>query len=532
MISKQIDCDDQTIDAIQRGVHKFARLIRASFGPAGRPMTLARSGGTFSLTRDGATIAETTELEDPVENRGAQLLRAIAIRTSDAVGDGASTAAIYAQIIFAESLKGIMAGLNIEEIRSGVAKAVAVVSAELRFMSRAVKSTHQLTEVATISADGDLELAEVIAKAVNLLERDGLIRIEESQGRETQLQMSSDMQFAEGYLSEGFVTDVASMTAVIKEPWVLLIDGTLARFDEVAPLLDEISRSGRSLLIIAHEVEDDALNGLVAKHAQGPLSIAAVRTPRVADQRAWILKDIAAITGAQVVSQRLGTSLENLKAVMLGSADRAIVERAKTTLVGRHGHPQVIAERAESVRREMATAMSDVEKTTLRVRLARLTGDIAVIRVGVETESELQERKARARKAVRACRAAVEQGVLPGGGVAALRARSALHKITQWLAGDESAGVDAVRQALVAPLRQIAANAGYAGSVVLQKVEEHTEPGFAFNAATGQYGDLFEMRIIVPTKVELTALENAASVIDRLLTTEGFTGYLQKRWQQ
>lgn len=520
MTTKQILFDDAAREAIRRGVEKLARLVRSTLGPAGRAVVLERPGAPPLVTRDGVTVANAIELEDPMENTGAQLVREVASKTADIAGDGTTTATIYAQVIFEEGLKNITAGANPARVRSGIEKAVAAVVAELRKLSKSVSGSEQVAQVGTVSANNDAEIGRTIAAALEKVGNDGVVTVEEGKGRETELEIIEGMQFDSGYLSAQFVTDLSTMTAVLEDAYVLLCDRKLSMLKELVPLLSRVAESGHALLLVAEGVEGEALTALVVNKLQGGLKVAAVKAPGFGDRRKAILQDIAVLTGGEAIVADLGLDLEQVQLSGLGVAKKVIVGRDETTIIGGHGAPDEISRRVENLRWELNAEANDHDRDKLSERIAKLTGGIAVIRVGGTTETEMNERKARVDDAVHACRAALDEGVLPGGGVAPLRARRALEGLRRKTKDDERVGVDVVARALSAPLRQIVENCGMVGTVVLQKIEGHDRPGYGFNALTREYGDLTGMGVIVPTKVERIALENAASIAALLLTTE------------
>jgi chaperonin GroEL len=520
MAAKSIAFNTDARERILRGIQKLAHAVKVTLGPSGRVVVLEKSFGTPTVTKDGVTVAKEVELEDQYENLGAQMVREVASKSSKDAGDGTTTATIYAESIFAEGLKNITAGANPNEVKRGIDKAVASVVDELRKMSKKIESSKEIAQVGTCSANQDEEIGKIIATAMDKVGKDGVITVEEGKSLETEVELVEGMQFDKGYLSPHFVTNVATMECELSEPYVLIYEKKISSAKDMIPILGKIADAGKSLLIIAEDIEGEALATLVVNKLRGVLKVCAVKAPGFGDRRKEMLQDIATLTGGKAVMEELGMQLEKITLADLGRAKKVTVDKDNSTIVEGAGSQSEIKGRIEQIRHQIDITTSDYDREKLEERLAKLAGGVAQINVGAATEVEMKEKKARVEDALHACRAAVEEGILPGGGVAILRARRALEKLKKSLDGDERIGVDIVSRAVVAPVKQIAANCGLDGSIVANKVEESDETNFGYNALTHEYGDMIKMGVIVPTKVERIALQNAASVAGLLLTTE------------
>jgi chaperonin GroEL len=519
MAAKDLVFDTEARAKLKAGVDKLSHAVKVTLGPKGRNVVLDRKFGAPTVTKDGVSVAKEVELEDPVENMGAQMVKEVATKTSDLAGDGTTTATVLAQAIFGEGLKNVTAGADPMAIKRGIDRAVAKVVEELKGMSVETKGKKEIAQVGAISANNDLEIGELIADAMEKVGKDGVITIEEAKGLETTLETVEGMQFDRGYLSPYFVTDPERMEAVLDDPMILIHDKKISSMKDLLPVLEKVAQMGRPLLIIAEDVEGEALATLVVNKLRGTLKVCAVKAPGFGDRRKAMLQDIAVLTGGQVISEEVGFKLENAVLSDLGEAKRVVVDKDNTTLVDGSGEADKIKGRIDEIRAAIDKSTSDYDREKLQERLAKLSGGVAVINVGAATETAMKEKKARVEDALHATRAAVEEGIVPGGGVALLRAQSALgsFKVDRL---DEQVGVDILRRALEAPIRQIATNAGVEGSIVVAKIRESKDPSFGFNAATEVYEDLVEAGVIDPTKVVRTALQNAASIAGLLLTTE------------
>ncbi|MEX2218619.1 MAG: chaperonin GroEL [Phycisphaerales bacterium] len=520
MAAKSIAYNTDARERILRGIHKLAHAVKVTLGPSGRVVVFEKSFGSPTVTKDGVTVAKEIELEDAYENMGAQMVKEVASRVSKDAGDGTTTATIYAEAIYAEGLKNITAGANPNEVKRGIDQAVAALTAELTKMSRKVESSKEIAQVGSVSANNDPKIGEIIAQAMDRVGKDGVITVEEGKSLETEVELVEGMQFDKGYLSPHFVTSVATMEVELSDAYVLIHEKKLSSARDLIPILGKVADSGKALLVIAEDVEGEALATLVVNKLRGVLKVCAVKAPGFGDRRKEMLQDIATLTGGKPIMEELGLELEKTELSDLGRAKRITVDKDNTTLVEGAGPSAEIKARIEQIRHQIDATTSEYDREKLEERLAKLAGGVARINVGAATEVEMKEKKARVEDALHACRAAVEEGILPGGGVAPLRARKALDKLRKTASGDERIGIDIVHRAVVYPVKQIAANAGLDGSVIAQKVEEASETNFGFNALTHQYGDLVKMGVIVPTKVERIALQNAASVAGLLLTTE------------
>jgi len=518
MAAKQITFNADARMALKRGVDKLADAVKVTLGPKGRNVIIEKKFGAPTVTKDGVTVAKEIELEDKLENVGAQMVKEVASKTSDVAGDGTTTATVLAQAILTAGLKSVTAGANPMDLKRGIDKAVEVVVAELRKMSQEVQDKNRIAQVATISANGDKAIGQLIADAFEKVGKDGVITVEEAKGTETTLEVVEGMQFDRGYLSPYFVTNPDTMEAVLEDAYILIHDKKISAMKDLLPILEKVVQTGKPLLIIAEDVEGEALATLVVNKLRGVLKVAAVKAPGFGDRRKAMLEDIAILTGGTVVSEEKGYRLENATLDYLGQAERIIVDKDNTTIVGGKGDPAQIKARANQIRQQIEETTSDYDREKLQERLAKLSGGVAVLKIGAATEPEMKEKKARVEDALHATRAAVEEGIVPGGGVAYIRAIPALDKV-EVENEDQKIGVQIVQRALEEPLRQIAENAGWEGSIVVQRVKEGKDD-FGFNAQTEEFGNLLEQGVIDPTKVARTALENAASVAGLLLTTE------------
>jgi len=525
--AKKIAFDQEAREAIRRGVATLAKTVRITLGPSGRNVILEKSFGAPTVTKDGVTVAKEIELEDPWENMGAQMVREVASKTSDVAGDGTTTATILAEAIFCEGLKNVTAGATAMELKRGIEAAVDAIVAELKKMSKPISSSKEVAQVGTCAANQDEEIGKMIADAMDKVGKDGVITVEEGKSLETTVDLVEGMQFDKGYISPHFVTDLESMTCELEKPYVLVHEKKISNIKDMLPLLEKIAQSGRPLLVVAEDIEGDALATLVVNKLRGTLPCCAVKAPGFGDRRKAMLEDIATLTGGRAIFEDLGIKLENVQISDLGQAKKVTIDKENTTLIEGAGAAEAIKGRIEGIRREIEKTTSDYDREKLDERLAKLSGGVAQINVGAATESAVKEKKARVEDALHACRAAVEEGILPGGGVAILRARKALDRLK--LKGDQKIGVDIVRRALEAPIKQIVENAGEDGSIVAQRVNENTNPNFGFNALSHQYENLVESGVIVPTKVERCALQNAASIAGLLLTTDALVSEIPEK---
>lgn len=527
MAGKDIRFADEARQKVKIGVDKLANAVKATMGPGGRNVVIERKFGSPLVTKDGVTVAKEIELSDPIENIGAQLVKEVAQKTADKAGDGTTTATVLAQAVYNDGLKFVTAGDNAIELKRGVDAAVEKIVEELKAISKPVETKEQIAQVATISANYDKEIGELIAEAMDKVGKEGVITVEEAKGLKTELKVVEGMQFDRGYLSPYFVTDPDKMEAVLENPYILIYGKKISNIRELLPVLEAVAREGRPLLIIAEDVEGEALATLVVNKLRGTLSVCAVKAPGFGERRKAMLQDIAILTGGQAILEDLGIKLENVTLDMLGQADKVVVDKEHTTIIGGKGKPEEIEARIKQVKAELEKATSEYDKEKLQERLAKLAGGVAIIKVGAATEAELKEKKARVEDALHATRAAVEEGIVPGGGTALLAAARKLDELIKELDEaneiDRKHGVEIVKKAVEAPLRQIAENAGYAGQVIVEKVKDLiNEKGvnYGFNARKGEFEDLVAAGVIDPTKVERVALQNAASVAGLLLTTE------------
>ncbi|MEW6380529.1 MAG: chaperonin GroEL [bacterium] len=514
---KQLLYDEEARNSILKGVNKLADAVKVTLGPKGRNVVLDKKFGSPTITKDGVTVAKDIELEDPFENMGAQMVKEVASKTSDVAGDGTTTATVLAQAIYREGAKNVTAGANPMALKRGIEKSVEAAVAAIKSLSKQTRSKKEISQVGTISANNDATIGDLIAEAMDKVGKDGVITVEEAKGMETSLEFVEGMQFDRGYLSPYFVTDPERMETVLENPAILLHEKKISNMKDLLPILEQIAKMGKPLLIVAEDVEGEALATLVVNKLRGTLNVAAVKAPGFGDRRKAMLEDIAILTGGKVISEDLGIKLENIRVDDLGQAKRVTIDKDNTTIVEGAGRPSDLEGRIKQIKVQIEETTSDYDREKLQERLAKLVGGVAVINVGAATETEMKEKKARVEDAMNATRAAVEEGIVPGGGVALLRAIPAIDKLG--LQDDELIGANIVRRALEEPIRQIASNAGMEGSIVVQKVKEAEGP-FGFNAQTNQYEDLIEAGIIDPTKVTRTALQNAASIAGLMLTTE------------
>ena len=523
MAPKRIEYQMEAREAVRRGVNKLARAVKSTLGPRGKNVIIEKSFGAPTVTKDGVAVAEDVELDDNFENMGAELVKQAASKTSDVAGDGTTTATLLAEAIFEEALKNLAAGSDGMALRRGVQKAAEAIVDELKNISRPVQGKEDIVFVGSIAANNDREIGEQIADAMDKVGKDGVITVEEGRTRETHVELVEGMQFDRGYLSPYFVTDSEAMETVLEDCYILLVEDKVSSLQDIVPLLEQVARSDSPLLVIAEDVEGEALAGMVVNKMRGVLRCAAVKAPGFGDRRKAMLQDIATLTGGQVVSEELGMDLESVELADLGQAAKVVIDDDNTTIIEGAGSKSDIDGRIRQIKAELDDTTSDYDAEKLEERLAKLAGGVAQINVGASTEVEMQEKQHRIEDAVHATRAAVEEGILPGGGVALLRASAALDKLD--LSGDEGVGVDIVRRALKRPLKQIATNAGLEGSIVLEKVLDG-EGAFGYDAASEDYCDMVERGVIDPTKVVRTALENAVSVSSVLLSTDAVVGDL------
>ena len=519
-MAKILVFDEAARRALERGVNAVANAVKVTLGPRGRNVVLEKKFGSPTITKDGVPVAKEVELEDHLENIGAQLLKEVASKTNDVAGDGTTTATVLAQAIVREGLKNVAAGANPLALKRGIEKAVEAAVEKIKALAIPVEDRKAIEEVATISAN-DPEVGKLIADAMEKVGKEGIITVEESKSLETELKFVEGYQFDKGYISPYFVTNPETMEAVLEDAFILIVEKKVSNVRELLPILEQVAQTGKPLLIIAEDVEGEALATLVVNKLRGTLSVAAVKAPGFGDRRKEMLKDIAAVTGGTVISEELGFKLENATLSMLGRAERVRITKDETTIVGGKGKKEDIEARINGIKKELETTDSEYAREKLQERLAKLAGGVAVIRVGAATETELKEKKHRFEDALNATRAAVEEGIVPGGGVTLLRAISAVEELIKKLEGDEATGAKIVRRALEEPARQIAENAGYEGSVIVQQILAETKnPRYGFNAATGEFVDMVEAGIVDPAKVTRSALQNAASIGALILTTE------------
>jgi chaperonin GroEL len=515
---KQLMFNTEARAALLRGINIMAEAVKATLGPKGRNVVIDKKFGSPTITKDGVTVAKEVELKDPYEDMGAQMLKEVASKTSDVAGDGTTTATVLAQAIFREGLKNVTAGANPMGLKRGIEQAVEKVVEELKKMSKTTKDKKEIAQVATIAANNDKTIGNLIAEAMEKVGKDGVITVEEAKAMETTLEVVEGMQFDRGYLSPYMVTDPERMEAVLEDAVILIHEKKISVMKDMLPLLEQVARSGKPFLVIAEEVEGEALATLVVNKLRGTLACCAVKAPGFGDRRKAMLQDIATLTGGKAITEDLGIKLENIKLEDLGRAKKVVVDKDNTTLVEGAGSSKEIEGRIKQIRAQIEETTSDYDREKLQERLAKLAGGVAVIKVGAATETEMKEKKARVEDALNATRAAVEEGIVPGGGVALLRASKGLDGLK--LSGDEATGVAIVRRSLEEPIRQIVANTGLEGSVVVEKVKAATSPSQGFDAESNEYVDMMQAGIIDPTKVERIALQNASSIASLLLTTE------------
>jgi len=518
MAAKQLQFDENARHTLLRGVEKLAKAVKATLGPSGRNVILDKKFGSPTITKDGVTVAKEIELEDPYENMGAQLVREVASKTSDVAGDGTTTATILAESIYREGLRNVTAGANPTSLQRGIMKGVEAIVEDLKKLSKKVSDRTEIAQVATVSANWDKTIGEIIADAMDKVGKDGTITVEEAKSIETTLEVVEGMQFDKGYLSPYFVTNAEAMEAVLENAYVLIYEKKISSLKDLLPLLEKVAKAGRPLLIISEDVEGEALATLVVNKLRGTLQVCAVKAPGFGDRRKAMLEDIAVLTGGRLISEDLGIKLENIKLEDMGKAKRVTIDKENTTIVEGEGKKADIQGRVAQIRRQIEETTSDYDSEKLQERLAKLAGGVAVVNVGAATETEMKEKKARVEDALHATRAAVEEGIVPGGGVAFLRAQKALDNVKN-LEGDEKIGVRIVRRAIEEPTRQLADNGGAEGALVVEEVKKR-KGNEGYDVSTGEYTDLVKAGIVDPTKVTRSALQNAASIAGLLLTTE------------
>lgn len=516
-MAKQLSYSEEARSRLKRGVDILARAVSVTLGPRGRNVVIDRKFGAPTITKDGVSVAKEVELKDPYENMGAQMVREVAEKTSDLAGDGTTTATVLAHAIITEGLKNVTSGANPMALKRGIEQAAQKVVENIKKLSKNIKGREDVQAVGTISANGDAAIGKLLADAIEKVGKDGVITVEESNTLKTELDYVEGMQFDRGYVSPYFVTDTERMETVLKEPFILIYEKKISAIRELVPVLEKVARLGKPLLIISEDIEGEALATLVVNKIRGVLNIAAVKAPGFGDRRKALMEDIAILTKGKFISDDLGIKLENLETDALGKAQRVVIDKDNTTIIGGAGSQKEIKGRCDQIRAQIEKSDSDYDKEKLQERLAKLTGGVAVIKVGAATEIEMKEKKARMEDALHATRAAVDEGIVPGGGIAFLRSIEALNSLK--LEGDVKTGVEIVRKALEAPCRKIASNAGFDGSVVVKRILEE-KGSFGFNAQTGEYSDLVKDGVIDPTKVVRSAIENASSIAGLLLTTE------------
>lgn len=525
-MAKELSYQDQARQALLRGVTELATAVKVTMGPSGRNVVIEKSFGAPTITKDGVTVAKEIELKDKFENMGAQMVKEVASKTSDDAGDGTTTATVLAHAILFEGQKAVAAGMNPMDLKRGIDKAVAAVVEALQKLSKPCKTSKEIEQVATISANGDKAIGKIIANAMDKVGKEGVITVEDGNSLENELTVVEGMQFDRGYISPYFINNQQNMTVELDNPYILLVDKKVSNIRDLLPVLEGVAKSGRALLIIAEDVEGEALATLVVNNIRGIVRVAAVKSPGFGDRRKAMLQDIAILTAGQVISEEVGKTLEGSTLTDLGSAKRVVITKENTTIIDGSGKAKDIQARISQIRAQIEETSSDYDREKLQERVAKLAGGVAVIKVGAATEVEMKEKKARVEDALHATRAAVEEGVVPGGGVALIRAQ----KVLKDLKGDnhdQNMGIDILRRAVEFPLRQIVQNAGFEASVIVHNVVEG-KTNYGFNAATGQYGDLIELGILDPTKVTRTALQNAASIASLMLTTECMIADLPK----
>ena len=516
-MAKQLNFDESARQALLRGVTKLAKAVKATLGPAGRNVILEKKFGSPTITKDGVTVAKEIELPDPYENMGAQLIKEVSSKTSDIAGDGTTTATVLAEAIYSEGLRNVTAGANPTSLQRGILKATEAIVAKLKEISTPVKDSKEVAQVATVSANWDASIGNIIAEAMDKVGKEGVITVEEAKSIETTLEVVEGMQFDKGYLSPYFVTNPETMEANLENAYILIHEKKISSLKDMLPLLEKVARSGKPLLIIAEDVEGEALATLVVNKLRGTLNIVAVKAPGFGDRRKAMLEDIAILTGGRCITEDLGIKLENIELADLGQAKRITIGKENTVIVEGEGTSDAIAGRVQQIKRQIEETTSDYDREKLQERLAKLAGGVAVINVGAATETEMKEKKARVEDALHATRAAVEEGIVPGGGVALIRAQAAIGDLG--LTGDEKTGSEIVARAIEAPLRQLAANAGVEGALIVAEVKKG-KGNNGYNVATGKYEDLIKAGVVDPAKVTRSALQNAASISGLLLTTE------------
>lgn len=529
MAAKTIKFDSEAREAIRRGVAKLAKAVKGTLGPSGRVVILEKSFGSPTVTKDGVTVAKEIEIEDALENIGAQMVKEVASKSSKDAGDGTTTATIYAEAIFAEGLKNITAGANANQVKRGIDKAVDLIISKIANMSKKISSSTEIAQVGTCAANQDKAIGDIIAEAMDKVGKDGVITVEEGQSLDTTVELVEGMQFDKGYLSPHFVTNANDMECVLDDTYVLIHEKKISNAKDLVPILGRIAEAGKSVLIVAEDIEGEALATLVVNRLRGVLKVCAVKAPGFGDRRKAMLEDIATLTGGRAIMEELGIDLEKLELTDLGRCKKILIDKENTTLIEGAGKTSAIKGRIEAIKSEIDRTTSDYDIEKLQERLAKLSGGVAQINVGAATESEMKEKKARVEDAMHACRAAVEEGILPGGGVAVLRARKEFDGLKKKASGDEGIGIDIVFRALSAPIKQIAANCGLDGSVVAQNVQTNSTANYGFNALSHEYGNLINMGVIVPTKVERIALLNAASIAGLLLTTDAVVSEIKEK---
>ena len=526
MSAKQIVYEAEARQLVLKGVEKLSRAVKSTLGPRGRTVVLEKKFGSPTITKDGVSVAKEIELENPFENMGAQMVREVASKTSDIAGDGTTTATVLVEAIYREGLKNVTAGANPMDIRRGIDAATEAVVGSLKKQSKKIRESSEVAQVGTISANGDTTIGNIIAEAMEKVGKDGTITVEEAKGIDTTLDVVEGMQFDKGYLSPYFVTKTDTMEAVLEDAYILLFEKKISNLQDLLPVLQNVAKSGRPLLIIAEDIEGEALATLVVNKLRGTLQVCAVKSPGFGDRRKAMMEDIAILTGGKFISEDLGIKLESLSLADMGRAKRVTIDKENTTIVEGAGTTSAIKGRIEQIRRQIEETTSDYDREKLQERLAKLAGGVAVINVGATTESEMKEKKARVEDALHATRAAVEEGIVPGGGVALLRAQAALKDLK--LEGDAQIGVDIIRKACEAPLRQLTENAAVDGSIVVQAVRDG-KGAYGYNVATGESVDMIKAGIIDPTKVTRGALQNAASIAGLLLVTEAMVAEIPKK---
>ncbi|MGD0540041.1 MAG: chaperonin GroEL [Tepidisphaeraceae bacterium] len=530
MAAKRIAYDQEARESILRGVRKLARAVKVTLGPSGRNVVLEKSFGSPTVTKDGVTVAKEIELEDSYENMGAQMVKEVASKTSSVAGDGTTTATVYAEAIFAEGMKNVGSGANATQIQRGINLAVEAVVAELQKMSKKIDSNKEVAQVGTSSANQDEQIGKMIAEAMTKVGKDGVITVEEGKALDTTVELVEGMQFDKGFLSPHFITDARTQEAILEDAYILIYEKKISSARDLVPVLSKAADQGKPMLIIAEDIEGEALATLVVNKLRGTLKVAAVKAPGFGDRRKAMLEDVAVVTGGTALFEELGIKLENVELSQLGRAKKIRIDKDNTTIIEGAGDEKAIKGRIEALKTEIANTTSEYDGEKLQERLAKLSGGVAQIHVGAATEVAMKEKKARVEDALHACRAAVEEGILPGGGIAVIRAAAKVFDALRKKSDNEDirAGIEIVRRALEAPIKQIAENAGVDGSVVAQKVKESHETNFGYNALTHEYGDLMKMGVIVPTKVERTALQNAASIASLLLTTDAIVSEIKE----